>query len=854
MVEDEPNDDERKGLAAQISADPAFTSLEASGAPIVALVGGEPRVVYANATAAAIFGANPDARLFLGPEGGEERLTRLMEQLRKSGAPRLERLPLAFDDEARVVTVLCRRITPEGGAPIYVVAALGLRPAPAAPDARNGAEIPVVAGSAGQHDETRDLRERLVARHRAKVARFLWRTDAAGRFVDVTHVLADVAGRESADILGRNVADVSRAFSFEPAFAAALASQKSWSGVEVNWPFEEPFCEVPTSLGALPIYDEARRFAGFQGYGVLRLDRAAAREARPTPQLPPAKIETIPEKAPSPPTGDNIVPLRPLQVAPAREENAPQQNALSQIEKSAFDEIGRTLVPMGGPFAPSPPTSAGPARDLIAHVSRVLEDSRANPLDATLSRAALIDVLPIGVLVARGPSALYANKTLLDYLGYADLAELNEQGGLARVFAGQFHRLQPPRDALRAVEVTAQDGESLDVEAHVQSVDWEGGPATLISLRRHVAPPFEADPEALRVRGENALLQRAFEEGMEARAIVTAEGRVDRANAAFAARFEAIREALSGRELASLFDTEDARRVAGFFASGGKTGDILLAGRKRLALREIGAEPKRLLCALLQDQAQDDTKELEQARATAERASAAKSEFLARVSHEIRTPLSAILGFAEVMIEERFGPIGSERYKEYLKDVHASGAHVLSLVNDLLDLSKIEAGKMELSVEPIEVNAIIGECVSIMQTQANKQRVIMRLSLAPRLPRIRADKRSLRQILLNLLSNAVKFNVPGGQVIVSSAETDAGYVVIRVKDTGIGMTDDDISVALEPFGQLETSRKTSGTGLGLPVTKALVEANHATFLIQSRKNEGTLIEVGFPPRAGLAAE
>ena len=246
--------------------------------------------------------------------------------------------------------------------------------------------------------------------------------------------------------------------------------------------------------------------------------------------------------------------------------------------------------------------------------------------------------------------------------------------------------------------------------------------------------------------------------------------------------------------------------------------------------------------------------EADAAREEAERANAAKSAFLARVSHEIRTPLNAIIGFAEVMMEERFGPIGSERYKEYLKDVHTSGVHVLSLVNDLLDLSKIEAGKMELVVEQIDVNAIIGECVSIMQPQANQHRVIVRLSLAPRLPRIRADERSLRQILLNLLSNAVKFNEPGGQVIVSSALTDAGYVVIRVKDTGIGMSDEEIAIALEPFRQVDTSRKTVGTGLGLPVTKALVEANHASFLIKSRKHEGTLIEVAFPSVQGLAAE
>ncbi len=178
--------------------------------------------------------------------------------------------------------------------------------------------------------------------------------------------------------------------------------------------------------------------------------------------------------------------------------------------------------------------------------------------------------------------------------------------------------------------------------------------------------------------------------------------------------------------------------------------------------------------------------------------------------------------------------------------------HVLSLVNDLLDLSKIEAGKFELDVERIDANAVISECVSIMQPQANRSRVVIRLSLWPRLPRILADGRSLRQILLNLLSNAVKFNEAGGQVIVSSALTDAGYVVIRVKDTGIGMSENEIETALEPFRQIGASR--GGTGLGLPVTKALIEANRASFSIKSRKSQGTLVEVAFPPPQVLAAE
>jgi len=216
------------------------------------------------------------------------------------------------------------------------------------------------------------------------------------------------------------------------------------------------------------------------------------------------------------------------------------------------------------------------------------------------------------------------------------------------------------------------------------------------------------------------------------------------------------------------------------------------------------------------------------------------------VSHEIRTPLNAILGFAEVMMEERFGPIGNERYKDYLKDIQASGRHVMSLADDLLDLSKIETGKLELAFAPVDANRVIRECVSLMQPQAARERIIMRVSLFDPLPPVIADERSLKQIMLNLMSNAVKFNEPGGQVIVSTAVGAAGQVVIRVRDTGFGMNEREVGVALEPFGRVMKPGSKAGAGLGLPLTKALVEANKAEFSIQSRREHGTLIEIAFP--------
>jgi signal transduction histidine kinase len=241
--------------------------------------------------------------------------------------------------------------------------------------------------------------------------------------------------------------------------------------------------------------------------------------------------------------------------------------------------------------------------------------------------------------------------------------------------------------------------------------------------------------------------------------------------------------------------------------------------------------------------------ELRNAKRETQKSAAAKAEFLAKISHEIRTPLNAMTGFAEVMMTERFGPIGNERYRDYLKDIHGAGAHLVSLLNDLLDLSKVETGKLDLSFGNVGVNDLTQQCVGIMQPQANRARIIIRTSLTPALPQVVADERSLRQIVLNLLANSIKFTGPGGQVIVSTAVSDSSEVVLRVRDTGVGMSEKDIEAALEPFRQVATSGSwgSGGIGLALPLSKALAEANRANFHIKSAPNAGTLVEIAFPP-------
>jgi len=238
--------------------------------------------------------------------------------------------------------------------------------------------------------------------------------------------------------------------------------------------------------------------------------------------------------------------------------------------------------------------------------------------------------------------------------------------------------------------------------------------------------------------------------------------------------------------------------------------------------------------------------ELQQARRLADRAANAKADLLARISHEIRTPLNAIIGFAEVMIAERFGVLGNERYVEYMKDIRASGERVIAVINDLTDLSRIETGKLDLTFANQNLNDLVEQCVVVMQPQANRERIIIRTSLGHALPPVLADARALRQITLNLIGNSIHLANAGGQVIVSTALSDFGEVVLRVRDTGHGLNDNELAAAMEPFRtQAPSDRATDGSGVSLSLTKALVEANRALFHIKTGPHSGTLVEVVF---------
>ncbi|MEH6633570.1 MAG: PAS domain S-box protein [Halopseudomonas aestusnigri] len=239
--------------------------------------------------------------------------------------------------------------------------------------------------------------------------------------------------------------------------------------------------------------------------------------------------------------------------------------------------------------------------------------------------------------------------------------------------------------------------------------------------------------------------------------------------------------------------------------------------------------------------------ELTVLKESAELANRAKSEFMALMSHELRTPLNAILGFSEILANEMFGPLGSPRYRDYAKDVNESGAHLLDLINDILDLSKAEAGKIELYEDDLDINGVIRRCEKMLSGRAEQASLSLTLDLGAEMPHLVGDEKRIKQVLINLISNALKFTPAGGRITVSSYVTNRG-LELSVMDTGIGMSASEIPKALAPFGQVDSSlsRKHEGTGLGLPLSKRLTELHGAEFLIASELGVGTTVTLVFP--------
>ena len=236
------------------------------------------------------------------------------------------------------------------------------------------------------------------------------------------------------------------------------------------------------------------------------------------------------------------------------------------------------------------------------------------------------------------------------------------------------------------------------------------------------------------------------------------------------------------------------------------------------------------------------------AKEQADYANHSKSEFLANMSHELRTPLNAIIGFSEIIKDELFGKVGNPQYVEYAKDIYDSGELLLSLINDILDMSKIEAGKRDLAESVININRVIQTALRLVASRAKASKQHLVIKLPKDFPDMRGEERAFKQIIVNLLTNAIKFTPEGGSITIDGKVNQGGNMQIIIEDTGIGIAQEHIDVVLAPFGQIESalSRKHQGTGLGLPLTKALVELHNGTLNITSEVGVGTIVTITLP--------
>ena len=239
----------------------------------------------------------------------------------------------------------------------------------------------------------------------------------------------------------------------------------------------------------------------------------------------------------------------------------------------------------------------------------------------------------------------------------------------------------------------------------------------------------------------------------------------------------------------------------------------------------------------------------------AEAANQAKSEFLASMSHDLRTPLNAIMGFAEIMEAKIFGPLGDPHYEEYAKDIHDGGSLLVSLIDDILDISKIEAGKYELDEETLDVSLLIQSSVKMITTLAEAGKLHLTPDTEPNLPVLRGDKKAITQILNNLLSNAVKFTPADGKVTVSAKLDGDGSINVLAADTGEGMSSQSITKALNPFEQADSvhAKRHEGTGLGLYLCQKLIGLHDGDIKLQSKVGKGTTVTMRFPPERTVAS-
>jgi PAS domain S-box-containing protein len=724
---------------------------------------------------------------------------------------------------------------------------------------------------AGQHDQTRVMR------------RLLWACNEKGRLVELDARLQPWHGCSLLDAFV--IADPAQHL------AQAFKAQATFSALATEWRRDgAPALEL--KLSGLPAYDLAGQFAGYRGFALLSETVEPPAPVAPAPkvfavQTPPPSISDLTEREQN--AFHEIGRLLAEDIMPKIFTDQPAvSQQIASVDTDEPDEAEDALIlPATTPDAALDPLMDELAASVLALHGKAPVQKPSDLFSVPDDVQALLDRLPVGVLVSRGDVPIVMNKMILHRLGYESADDFHEAGAIHDLFDQQpLSQDGKEVEPSTLLQIRTRMGDTISMRVMFQTLPWGYLPASMMvfvpaDLSAGPVEQTQTESEPVLVQDKShvedeALTQRLHEleaildTATDGVVVLDGHGTILSLNSSAQALFGYDASELASVSYLTLFAPESQMIVRDYLEGVRENGvrSLMNDGREVIGIERQGrtmplfmtlgrtsSDGAGRFCAVLRDltawkKAESDLKE---SRRQAELANAQKSDTLARISHELRTPLSAIMGFAEVMVEERFGPVGNDRYRDYLRDIHQSGQHLLSLVNDLLDLAKIEAGKFDLDFAAVDANATIRAALAMIRPEAERHHVFLRSALASSLPMVVADERTIRQVVINLLSNAVKFTEPGGQVIITTTVSEEGEVALRIRDTGVGMDSDDLKMALELFRQTAAGRKAGGTGLGLPLTKALTEANRAKFSIKSERGRGTLVEIIFPANRVLVS-
>lgn len=834
-----------RAALARWRGDASMAHLAREGGPLLLLDGAAERILHADGAALPLRAAIADASGTILPA------LRLAAQIDRAGTldtrPRMVRLRFDPRGVAAPVVVLAARAEIEPGHSVLLLAPIGalptLRPFEAAP-AKVDPQPQIPSASAASLEvpilEPGEEPIAPVAEAADRPARLVWRSDAEGFLNHVSRAHPDLSevlvGRSWTTLAAEGVIAGERDGA---ALIEALSTRRTFRALPLV--LRGRAFEHVLEISGAPAGRATGDFSGFSGFAIPG-------ERRPRP------VESGEVAGGEPLLDDHQEPDA------VREPEA--DASLSVNEHAAFREVARIL---GLRFAPDEVTSdeaLSPGRAEATAGSSVMPFPTPparlaeNEVRARAALAELLESLPLGVLIYRGSEILFASRAFLDLTGYPDLPALR-QVGLAHLFRGL-----PPRERaiVGPVPFARPEGGTIALLIDRASLVWEGAPAE-ICLARGVPDAFAAPspavpPNAARLRAEKVL--DSLEEGV---VTLDAEGRVVGLNPSAAELVHAHPKEVVGGRFADLFAPESlpaletavtVSRRAGASEIYGVTPRMGAAALRLRIARLLGEDAPGYCASLREIRDEEPTPPPAVAtepvhRGGPEMEAAWKANALARVSREIRPSLNAILSLTDMMLSDRFDRADAERLEAYLREVRLSGGRIAALIDDLRDLAEIQAGRGKLTFTDLALNDLVSSCIAAQQARAARDRIVLRTSLAPDLPVMRADERSIRQAALNVLENAIRVSEAGGQVIVSTTLAERGEIAMRVRDTGTGMTEEELTNALEPFrADVGPDGEGEEKGFGLTLTKALVEANRGRFRITSRKDEGTLVEMLFP--------